>query len=68
MTEQEKADEIWDQMKGFRISHNHRRKCCLVCVDQIVQAIDFDWMEVQNLEREHKYWEGVRKILEQKGK
>ena len=64
MTEQEKADELWDQMKGFRISHNHRRKCCLVCVDQVINQVSEMDMDGAN----YLYWKGVRKLLEQKGK
>jgi len=33
-------------------------------VDEITQAIDFDWMEVQNLDREHAYWDKVKQEIE----
>jgi len=35
------------------------KKCALICVEEISKAIDFDWMEVQNLDREHAYWDKV---------
>ena len=36
------------------------KQCALITVDEIDTAIDFDWMEVQNLDREHNYWEQVK--------
>jgi hypothetical protein len=36
------------------------KQCALIAVDEIDKAIDFDWMEVQNLDREHFYWGQVR--------
>jgi hypothetical protein len=38
--------------------------CALIAVDEIIKAIDFDWMEVQNLESEHRYWQEVKKEIE----
>jgi len=35
----------------------------LVAVDEIDKAIDFDWMEVQNLESQHRYWSEVKNEL-----
>ena len=32
-------------------------------VDEIDLAIDFDWMEVQNLDRQHNYWQEVKKEI-----
>jgi hypothetical protein len=40
------------------------KQCALVAVDEIIEAIDFDWMEVQNLDSEHRYWEKVRQEIE----
>jgi hypothetical protein len=45
-------------------SWEHKKKCALVAVDEIIEAIDFDWMEVQNLDSEHRYWEKVRQEIE----
>ena len=36
------------------------KQCALIAVNEIDKTIDFDWMEVQNLDREHSYWEQVR--------
>jgi hypothetical protein len=38
-------------------------RCALIAVGEIDKAIDFDWMEVQNLDREHAYWESVKQHL-----
>lgn len=40
------------------------KACAIECVNQIDKAIDFDWMEVQNLDREHAFWDEVRKEIE----
>jgi len=40
------------------------RACALICCDEIIAALDFDWMEVQNLDREHAYWVGVKQHIE----
>ena len=40
------------------------KQCALISVNEIVQAIDFDWIEVQNLDREHNYWENVKNEIE----
>jgi hypothetical protein len=40
------------------------KKCALIAVDEIEDAIDFDWMEVQNLESQHRYWQKVKEEIE----
>lgn len=40
------------------------KECALVCVEEIQKAINFDWMEIQNLDREHAYWESVKNQIE----
>jgi hypothetical protein len=45
-------------------SWEHKKKCALIAVDEIIEAIDFDWMEVQNLESEHRYWQEVKQEIE----
>ena len=52
MTAKEKADEL---KKRFDYNIQH----CIICVEEILKAIDFDWMEVQNLDRQHDYWNEV---------
>ena len=43
---------------------NQAKKCALIAVDEIIKAIDFDWMEVQNLESEHRFWQEVKQEIE----
>lgn len=43
--------------KGIAIQH------ALIAVEEIEKAIDFYWMEVQNLDRQHAYWEQVKTEL-----
>lgn len=40
------------------------KECALLCVDEIDAAIDFDWMEVQNLDRQHAHWQLVKEEIE----
>ena len=40
------------------------KECALIAVDEIVKAIDFDWMERQNLDRELNYWQQVKEEIE----
>lgn len=72
MTPKEKALELIEKMllshektyEGANIGYKEAKQCALIAVDEINKAIDFDWMEVQNLEREHAYWEKVKQEIE----
>ncbi len=39
------------------------KQCALIAVEEIDNAIDFDWMEVQNLDRQHAYWQQVKEEI-----
>ena len=61
MTPKEKSIELVNkylQIYDGRVKQ--AKQCALIAVNEIDKAIDFDWMEVQNLDREHSYWEQVR--------
>jgi vacuolar-type H+-ATPase subunit E/Vma4 len=73
MKAQEKAKELFDNYFDMKWqSYSHRKtsiksmtkhaakQCALIAVDEIINAIDFDWMQVQNLDREHAYWQQVK--------
>ncbi len=73
MTAKEKADdlinEFYRRITGAdEDSYDHgwedARECALLCVEEIDQAIDFDWMEVQNLDRQHAYWQEVKEAID----
>jgi len=75
MTPKEKAEQLVGQLKiplilsdtdaGEEIICTGISKhCALIAVDEIIKAIDFDWMEVQNLDREHAYWNEVKQEIE----
>ena len=69
MTPKEKAEElVLKYLKLQEPNYNwfHKKlakKCALIAVDEIREAIDFDWMEVQNLEQQHRYWEEVKQEI-----
>lgn len=42
MTPQEKAKDIYDQMKGFRVKNSHRKKCALKTVEEIIKSNDLE--------------------------
>lgn len=66
MTAKEKANEL--VCKFFSpekdIFKLQAKKYALIVVEEIDAAVDFDWMEVQNLDREHNYWNEVKKEIE----
>jgi hypothetical protein len=39
------------------------KKCALIAVEKIIEAIDFDWMEVQNLESQHRHYNEVKEEI-----
>ena len=39
------------------------KQCAMIAINKIIEAIDFDWMEVQNLESEHRYWDAVKREI-----
>jgi uncharacterized protein YdbL (DUF1318 family) len=56
--------EIGGQYDGYLTMKMHDAKqCALIAVEEINKAIDFDWMEVQNLESEHRYWDKVEQEI-----
>lgn len=70
MTPKEKADElvkIFYAVRSYSASEltmYFAKQCASIAVDEIIDAIDFDWMEVQNLERQHAYWQEVKQEIE----
>lgn len=64
MTPQEKAKELVDRYCKMESHCDDAIECALIAVDEINKAIDFDWMEVQNLESQHRFWEQVKTEIE----
>jgi hypothetical protein len=70
MTPKEKAKELVEKYASKCIELDiclpilHGKVFSLIAVDEIIKAIDFDWMEVQNLESEHRYWDNVKQEIE----
>lgn len=63
MTPKEKATELFNAMKGFRVKHTHSKKCARICVEQIIEnssqildGIDY-YVELN-------YWEEVKEEIE----
>ena len=71
MTPKEKAEElvdiyfitIVDDEFWSDYYYTIAKRCASIAVDEIIKAIDFDWMEVQNLEQQHRYWEEVKQEI-----
>jgi hypothetical protein len=64
---QELVFQFYELVKNIYPSTNGiplAKKCALIAVDEIILAIDFDWMEIQNLEAEHRYWDKVKQEIE----
>jgi len=56
MNSKEKAEDLFNKMKGFRVKHTHSRKCALVAAKElrgICPAVDAVYWNtvIQNLER-----------------
>jgi hypothetical protein len=77
MTAKEKAVEMmafFDEMhhdakRDIFLSFDHltieeRKYCICTAIDEIDKAIDFDWMEVQNIEAQHRYWQEVKQEIQ----
>lgn len=75
MTPKEKAKDLVNKMyfsRKYKEGEDyipeqaliHAKECALIAVDEIINAIDFDWMEVQNLDRQHAYWQEVKNEIE----
>jgi nitrogenase molybdenum-iron protein alpha/beta subunit len=70
MTAKEKSEELI--LKFMRLQEPNynwfhsklAKQCAIIAVNEIIKAIDFDWMEVQNLESEHRYWDKVKSEIE----
>ena len=62
MIPKEKAQDLFFKVtmisleQTFGLPKTSAKKCALIVVDEIIAAIDFDWMEVQNLYSEHTNW------------
>lgn len=57
MTPQEKAKEIYDQMKGFKVSNKHRKKCAKVAASHLIEnsAFNMDEDYKDDLDNPHLY-------------
>lgn len=71
MEAKEKAKEIFNKMKGFRVKHSHSKKCALVCVDEILDHFNINWTWMSNdiadkqlWKDEFVFWQEVKKELE----
>jgi hypothetical protein len=54
MTPQEKAIEIFNSMKGFRVKHSHAKKCAINAVDLVLKSLSYS---------PHPYWLNVKEEL-----
>ncbi len=68
-TLQEQAKELVEKFWIYAAANDkgswqNAKQCALICVDEIEKAIDFDWMEIQNLDRQHNYYTQLRTEIE----
>lgn len=61
MTPTEKAKDLFDKMKGFRVKHTHSKKCAIICVAEIVESINS--ISYEEAIKDLKYWTEVIKEL-----
>jgi hypothetical protein len=67
MNPKEKANELVQLFTFSCRECDNAKESALIAVDEIIKAINFDWMEVQNLESEHRYWLQVKQEIENIG-
>jgi hypothetical protein len=72
MTPKEKAQELYnkfyavkDGLGKYPMCFDTSKQCASIAVDEIIQAIHFNWIEEQNLERQRNYWEEVKNEIKQ---
>lgn len=58
------SPQIYSEERGFYLDREVGKEFAIICVDEIDEAIDFDWMEVQNLDRVHAWWDKVKTEIE----
>jgi hypothetical protein len=64
MVPKEKANELVQLFTFSCRECDNAKESALIAVDEIIKAINFDWMDVQNLESEHRYWQEVKQEIE----
>lgn len=71
MTPKEKAKELYElfnpivEKEDFYhddVEHENSKKAALICVDEIIQAIDWHKFEVPN--KQFEYWQEVKQEIE----
>jgi hypothetical protein len=67
MTPKEKAEQMFNDMKGFRVKHIHSKKCATKAVIEVILALEEygkSTDELQNMESEFRWWQEVKKEIE----
>ena len=62
MMPKEKAIELFNLMKGFRVKHSHSKKCARICVEQIIEN-NRETMSGIEYHQELNYWEEVKEEI-----
>jgi hypothetical protein len=69
MTSKEKAEELVNKFSHFTVQEKWELKnyyameCALIAVDEILDAIDWDYYEGSK-QTEHMYWQEVKQEIE----
>ncbi len=66
MTPQEKAVDLFNKMKGFRVKHTHSKRCAKIAVEEILNAQTevYGSVRVQNGTVFNQFWIEVRQEIE----
>ncbi len=62
MSPKEKAEELFQKMKGFRVKNSHSKKCALIAVEEIINS-HYKLLGGVNTSI-YNYWEEVKQELE----
>ena len=64
MTPKEQAKEIYDKMKGFRVTNAHRKKCALLTVTYIINSNPYSNPLNTPIHSTMDYWLEVKEEIE----
>lgn len=69
LTPAQQLQQIYDQMKGFRVTNVHRKKCTIKCIEQVIEQLYQMWQENGlkdwHNSKECRYWSKVSKLAQE---
>lgn len=64
MTPKEKAEELFNKMKGFRVKHSHSKKCAKIAVEELLDVLGGAGVYSFADDKVAEYWNQVKTEIE----